>query len=54
MVVKIERIWPAVDGCGFIDLTGGIQVWFSNRHAIKTQDEAIKVANKIINALNKK
>ena len=59
--VKIVRIGepnPKNGNCGYhaigfeIDEVGFIFVWFSDLHDVKTAEEALVIAEKIVNALN--
>jgi hypothetical protein len=54
-IVRVGTADPNLENCGHHEIgfsRGFIYVWFSNIHELKTAEEALDVANKIVNALN--
>jgi hypothetical protein len=54
-IVKIGKADPKLSNIGHHEIglnRGFIYIWFSDVHELKTAEEALDVANKIVNALN--
>jgi hypothetical protein len=57
-IVKLGQPDPKNGNCGYHEIgyennrLGFIYVWFSDLNDIKTAEEALEIANKIVNALN--
>ena len=54
-IVRIGKANPEIENCGHHEIgfsRGFIYVWFSDIHEIKTAEEALEIAEKIVNALN--
>jgi hypothetical protein len=57
-IVKVGQADPLNGNCGYHEIgyennrLGFIYVWFSDLNDIKTAEEALEVAEKIVNALN--
>jgi hypothetical protein len=54
-IVRVGTADPNLENCGHHEIgvqSGTIYVWFSDLHEIKTAEEALVVAEKIVNALN--
>jgi hypothetical protein len=54
-IVRVGKADPKLSNCGHHEIgveSGTIYVWFSDLHELKTAEEALDVANKIVNALN--
>jgi hypothetical protein len=57
-IVKVGKADPKNGNCGYHEVgfegsrVGFIYVWFSSLNEIKTAEEALEIAEKIVNALN--
>jgi hypothetical protein len=57
-IVRVGQADPKMSNIGYHDIgfennrLGFIYVWFSDLHEIKTAEEALDIAERIVNALN--
>jgi hypothetical protein len=54
-IVSVGKADPEIENCGHHEIGvqfGTIYVWFSDLHELKTAEEALVIAERIVNALN--
>jgi hypothetical protein len=54
-IVSVGQPDPEIENCGHHEIGvqfGTIYVWFSDLHELKTDEEALEVAKKIVESLN--
>jgi hypothetical protein len=57
-IVRVGQPDPEIENCGYHEIgfennrLGFIYVWFSDLNDIKTAEEALEIANKIVESLN--